>query len=466
MSEWKTVVLGDVVHLIGGGTPKKSEPDYWGGEIPWLSVKDFNNDGRFVNDSEQKITELGLEKSSTTILKDGQIIISARGTIGALAQVYEPMAFNQSCYGIDGKPEFLINDFLYYLTKHSINRLKLISHGAVFDTITKNTFQHINVNLPPLPEQKAIAHILGRLDDKIELNRQMNQTLEAMAQALFKSWFVDFDPVLDNALAAGNEIPEALNPKAQKRQAVPAAKKLLHTNPELAKQFPNSFTYNETLGKWIPEGWEVKTVGELSTIISKGTTPRKGDLEGLQESIPFIKVRDIDDNGNLDHDLDLIPEEIHLKQLKRSILKKDDLLFSIAGTIGRVAIVPSRLNNSNCNQAVAFIRLNDKSENNILVHQFLRSDYIQGEIHSKVVQAVQANTSLRNLSDLKITLAVNETLRAFNDSMNDFYNRIALNKQQTETLTILRDTLLPQLISGKVRVPEGVVEKVSNTKLR
>jgi type I restriction enzyme S subunit len=89
----------------------------------------------------------------------------------------------------------------------------------------------------------------------------MNQTLEAMAQALFKSWFVDFDPVLDNALAAGNPIPEALHAKAEKRKDVPDHLKLRTKNSTLAKLFPSAFVFNETLDKWIPEGWEVKSFG-------------------------------------------------------------------------------------------------------------------------------------------------------------------------------------------------------------
>src|SRR5690606_11765635 len=127
-----------------------------------------------------------------------------------------------------------------------------------------------------------------------------------------------------------------------------------------------------------------------------------------------------------------------------------------AGTIGRVAVLPSRLHNSNCNQAVAFIRLTDKKQHNILVHQFLRSDLIQGEIHSKVVQAVQANTSLKNLSDLKVVLSDKVTMESFNNAMHEFYNRTALNKEQIESLTQLRDRLLPELISGRSKVTEGL----------
>ena len=194
-SEWLEVRLSNAVDLIGGGTPKRSIPEYWGGTIPWLSVKNFNHDYRHMDSAEESITELSLAKSSTKLLLEGQLIISARGTVGALAQLSKPMAFNQSCYGINAKAEYATNDFLYYLLKYSIANLKQITHGAVFDTITRETFDHIIVNLPPLPKQRASAHILGSLDDKIELNRRMNTALEAMARTIFKSWFVDFDPV-------------------------------------------------------------------------------------------------------------------------------------------------------------------------------------------------------------------------------------------------------------------------------
>ena len=109
--------LSELINLIGGGTPRRSESDYWNGDIPWLSVKDFNNDRRFVDTSEESITQLGFEKSSTKLLNPGMIIISARGTVGELAQLKTQMAFNQSCYGIDANSEYLENDYLYYLLK-------------------------------------------------------------------------------------------------------------------------------------------------------------------------------------------------------------------------------------------------------------------------------------------------------------------------------------------------------------
>ena len=193
MEEWKECKLSEIMDLIGGGTPKTSNPDYWGGDIPWISVKDFNGERRYVGDTEKKITKLGLENSSTKILSKGDIIISARGTVGELAIIPSDMAFNQSCYGLRAK-DFVDSCFLYYLLKQSVNILKHNTHGSVFDTITRETFENISVKLPPLPTQQKIAAILSSLDDKIELNNKINTNLEQQAGALFKNWFVDFEP--------------------------------------------------------------------------------------------------------------------------------------------------------------------------------------------------------------------------------------------------------------------------------
>ena len=177
MSEKKEVSLSKIIDLIGGGTPKTTVSDYWNGSIPWLSVKDFNNDLRYVYQTEKTITELGLQNSSTKLLKKDDIIISARGTVGELAMIPYPMAFNQSCYGIRGKENIADNIFLYYLLKNNVNLLKQNTHGSVFDTITRETFESIVVNLPTMETQKKIAFILSSIDDKIELNNKINDNL-------------------------------------------------------------------------------------------------------------------------------------------------------------------------------------------------------------------------------------------------------------------------------------------------
>lgn len=188
-----SVKFSDLFTIIGGGTPKTSVPDYWGGEIPWLSVKDFCGDRKFVYSAEKSITQLGLENSSTKLLQEGDIIVSARGTVGELAMLAAPMAFNQSCFGLRAKAG-IDSHYLYYLTQTKINELKKFSHGCVFDTITRETFDKVTCKIPPLPIQRKIASILSALDDKIETNNAICRNLEEQAMALYKSWFVDFEP--------------------------------------------------------------------------------------------------------------------------------------------------------------------------------------------------------------------------------------------------------------------------------
>lgn len=192
-SEWRQIPIIECIDLIGGGTPKTSVAEYWDGDIPWLSVKDFNNDYRHVYTTEKHITEAGLNNSSTKLLQKDDIIISARGTVGEMAMIPFPMAFNQSCYGIRAK-KGINSTFLYYLLKNSISKLKLMTHGSVFDTITRDTFATLIVGMPDESTQEVIAVTLAAIDDKIELNNKINDNLQQQAMALYKSWFVDFAP--------------------------------------------------------------------------------------------------------------------------------------------------------------------------------------------------------------------------------------------------------------------------------
>ena len=188
MAEWLKTSLIDIVELIGGGTPKTSKTEYWGGNINWLSVKDFNNENRYVYSTEKTITEEGLNNSSTKLLRKDDIIISARGTVGELAMIPFPMAFNQSCYGIRAKDD-INSTFLYYLIKHSVRKLKAITHGSVFDTITRDTFANIEVAIPDIETQHRVAKMLADIDDKVENNQRINNNLEQQAQAIFDNMF-------------------------------------------------------------------------------------------------------------------------------------------------------------------------------------------------------------------------------------------------------------------------------------
>ncbi|MDN6750822.1 MAG: restriction endonuclease subunit S, partial [Staphylococcus equorum] len=106
--------VSEVVKIISGGTPKRKNSEYWNGEIPWLSVKDFNNKNRLVHETEEQITEAGLNNSAATLVSKGTVVISARGTVGELCQVAKSMTFNQSCFGLEAISKYTTNEYIYY----------------------------------------------------------------------------------------------------------------------------------------------------------------------------------------------------------------------------------------------------------------------------------------------------------------------------------------------------------------
>ena len=162
------MVLSDLVDVIGGGTPKTTEESYWNGSIPWLSVKDFCGDKKYVYNTEKSITVEGLNNSSTKLLHKDNIIISARGTVGELAMIPYDMAFNQSCFGLIPKGN---NDphFVYYLLKDKVRSLKSQAQGSVFDTITKATFDRIECADYSEEDQRRILHpFFSRPQDRVE----------------------------------------------------------------------------------------------------------------------------------------------------------------------------------------------------------------------------------------------------------------------------------------------------------
>ena len=238
----KTYKLTDIAEVIVGGTPKTSVAEYWNGDIPWLSVKDFNKVTRYVLTTEKKISMEGLQKSSTNLLKKDDIIISARGTVGALAMIKTPMAFNQSCYGIRVNAEKVSPAYLFYSLKTKIKALKAASHGSVFDTITLDTLNGLDFELPSLNEQLCASNFLSLLDEKIELNNSINRNLEAIARQLYDYWFVQFD------------FPDE--------------------NGRPYKSSGGTMVWNEKLKKEIPENWEPKMIRNVCEIQKEICSPK------------------------------------------------------------------------------------------------------------------------------------------------------------------------------------------------
>lgn len=181
---WKRVPLSTMIQLIGGGTPKRSEAEYWGGDVPWFSVRDVPNDGDvWTIDTDEKITMLGLQKSSTKLLPIGTTIISARGTVGKLAMVGKEMAMNQSCYGVVGA-NGVESCFNYFNLKRAVKTLQQNTHGAVFDTITQSTFETVFCVRPLNEQLKAFELQAQPLLDEIRSRVIQSQTLADLRDTL------------------------------------------------------------------------------------------------------------------------------------------------------------------------------------------------------------------------------------------------------------------------------------------
>jgi type I restriction enzyme S subunit len=180
---WATISFRDSINVIGGGTPKTSVPEYWGGDIPWFSVVDAPGASDvFVVDTEKHITEAGLNGSSTKLLQAGTTIISARGTVGRLALTGGPMAMNQSCYGLRGKAGDQY--FTYFSTTRLVEQLKQRAHGSVFDTITQETFAGVSLCYPSVEVIQAFEQLVEPLLMRIRENLIQANSLSSLRDTL------------------------------------------------------------------------------------------------------------------------------------------------------------------------------------------------------------------------------------------------------------------------------------------
>ena len=196
---WKKYKLSEIGSVVGGATPSTTVDAYYNGDIPWLTPKDLSNfHERYIERGERNITKSGLNSCSAQLLPAGSVLFSSRAPIGYVAIAKNPIATNQGFKSIIPNPEKVDSLFLYYLLKYNKDNIEAMGSGTTFKEVSGATMKNIEVYLPEdLDEQRRIAGILGSLDDKIELNRRINANLEAQAQALFRSWFVDFEPFRD-----------------------------------------------------------------------------------------------------------------------------------------------------------------------------------------------------------------------------------------------------------------------------
>ncbi len=422
--EFKKYKIQEIGEVIGGGTPSTKKNEYYGGNIPWITPKDLSNFKEvFISEGERNITEEGLKNSSARTLPSNTVLMTSRAPIGYLAIAKNEVTTNQGFKSIICNESLVKPLFLYYSLKNDMDKIKSLGTGSTFSEISGKVVKNIEINIPSIEYQTIIEYILGNFDKKIELNQKIIANLEELSQTLFKRWFVDFEFPDENGnpyKSSGGEMVDS------------------------------------ELGK-IPKGWEIVNLNDISLKISKGTTPKKDiNTESSSQNIPFLKVKDLSDFYDIKmENVQYISKNTHENLLKRSKLQPQDILLSIAGTIGRIAYVPTTLKNVNINQAIGFIRL--KNNNYFLyIYNYLKQNDFQNYLTKSVVQAVQANISLKVIKEYKVLIPVNNLFNDWDSHIQSLHDKIGIKKNEINQLTQLRDTLLPKLMSGEIEIPDDI----------
>jgi type I restriction enzyme S subunit len=448
-SQWTTFRLGNVCTKIGSGaTPRGGSGVYLErGEVALIRSQNVYNDG-FHHGGLVYLTEKHADELANVEVAKGDILLNITGdSVARACQVGPevlPARVNQHVAIIRPDPARLCPLFLrYYLVSPSMqsHMLSLAGAGATRNALTKGMIESFEVTAPEcVIEQQAIACILGTLDDKIELNRKRCKTLEAMARAIFQSWFVDFDPVKAKA-AVRKEHPK-WNDAQVSRAACPKLK------PEIAALFPDSFE-GSPLGP-IPKGWGVGTVGEVVTLSRESIVPGEFPEEVFDHySIPAYDAgqnpaletgSSIKSQKFIVTDDCVLVSKLNPKTPRVWIPEVDESRRRIAST---EFLVCRPISSSGLGRAYLYC----------LGCESAFSEYLTSRASgtSNNHQRVRSQDFLR----CEIPIPSTALADAFNDKVGPIMDRVLARKKESRTLAALRDTLLPKLISGELRVPDA-----------
>ncbi len=401
MSEWQTVAIWEICDLVtSGGTPLTSQKEYYhNGSIPWVKTKEVNQCRLYG--TENHITQLGLDNSSAKLIPENSIIIAMYGdgkTAGRVALNKVPVTTNQACCNLILNKQKANYDFVFYNLMGRYDELVSKKTGSGQQNLNGKIIKEIEIDLPPLPEQKAIASVLSSLDDKIDLLHRQNKTLEAMAETLFRQWFI-----------------------------------------EEAK-----------------EEWEETTL-EHHIVAIKGLSYKGSGLCDVGQGIPMFNLNSVLEGGGY--------KTTGLKYYKgdykeRHLVKADDII--VANTeqghehrlIGFPAVIPSYFNGENIFTHHIFkVSL---LESTYLTNQFIYYLLCSSAVREQITGATNGSTvnqlAADGLQRPRFRLPPKNLVQNFTNQVISFWKKKDLNQQQIWSLEKLRDTLLPKLMSGEVRV--------------
>lgn len=462
------VSLIDCVHktpaAVDDGVPYIGIPQMKGGTI------DFSANPRLISEDDYQLWTV---KAKPT---HGDIVLSRRCNPGETAYVPQgcKFALGQNLVLLRPDPNKIHPGYLRWVVNSPIwweEVSKYKNPGAIFDSLKCADIPNFEVPEPTYSAQVLIDKCLLDISDKIELNHQINQTLEQMAQSLFKSWFVDFDPVVDNALDAGFfeqdlEFPDELLRRAEARKAVRERTDFKPLPDAVRQLFPAAFEEcaepsNGFCG-WVPQGWPVKTCEEVSKKIGMGPFGSNIKVSTfVEDGVPVISGTHLKKILLEDHDYKYITEE-HAAKIKNSCVYRGDIIFTHAGNIGQVSLIPeeSEYERYMISQRQFYMRPDNQKIKGSYLAYFFHSHDGQHKLLANASQTGVPSIARPSTHLKSITLIIPKmNVQNIFDSYIMVWNaKIMKARENIINLTKLRDTLLPKLISGELRLSDSEVD--------
>ena len=401
--EWKEVTLGEIGTIVGGATPSTKITSFYDGNIPWLTPKDLSvNGNKYILRGERNITEEGFKSCSCKMLPKGSILFSSRAPIGYVAIAANDMCTNQGFKSVIPNEE-TDSEFLYYLLKYNKDNIASQGSGTTFAEVSGKTMKEIGVLVPKeKDDQRRIASILSSLDRKIELNNKINADLEEMAQAIFKNWFVDFEPFKDGKFV------------------------------------------NSELGM-IPEGWKVGRLTDVIKLMPGGTPKTSEPLYWDNGTIPFFSPKDV--SGLYCFETEKHITEAGLNKCSSNLYPKDTIFITCRGTVGKVCLTACNMAMNQSNYAIKAM----DGYSQYYVYYLIKS--VVERLIKKSNGAVFSAITSKDF-DEEILIPSKKAVEDFTNVIDGFFRRIVTIGSENSHLSLLRDTLLPRLMSGEIEVPE------------
>jgi len=413
--------LADLGRIVTGKTPPTIHQEYYGGEVPFVTPSDMDG-RRWIGSTDRYLTSEGVDSVRTSLVPKGALMVSCIGSeMGKVAMAERGCVTNQQINSLiveaGDNPIFV-----YYCLSRMKSEIRSVAGGSAVPILNKTGFGDLLIEVPQIPEQHAIANILGTLDDKIELNRRMNETLEAMARTLFKSWFVDFEPVRAKVEGRDTGLPKGI-----------------------ADLFPDRLIETEFVE--IPEGWRLGKIGEIADI-NKWTLGRWDDLD----IIDYIEISEV-----MRGEVGIITRYARGEEpsrARRRLKHGDTALSTVRPDRGAYFLALNPI--ESLIASTGFAVLTPKDGNWAFLHILTTRTEFGHELGRLADGGAYPAIRPEIIGNREILLPIDSRLiAAFDDIAQPILLRAEVNRKESRAIAAIRDTLLPNLLSGEISI-EGV----------